>query len=224
MNSLSWPVVVRTGAQLTLSAVVGVLAPSVANAEIYAWVDPSGDVTYSNLPPPKNARVFAVIEESAPPTPQQQAATEAAHQAEMRALNDRVQQLERELQQSRWEADEPEPYPSAAPAYPPPPPPSYTAGCDFDYMDCDLLGPPVYYTAGVPLWWGFRGHRDGFHQGFHHFHHPGHPIGGPHFSGGFPGSFPGGFGPHGGRSSGGFSGGFGAHGGRFSGGGLARAH
>ena len=214
MNSLNWPVVIRTGAQLTLSAVVGALAPCVANAEIYAWVDPSGDVTYSNLPPPKNARVFAVIEESAPPTPQQQAASEAAHQAEMRALNDRVQQLEREMQQSRWEAEPPVPYPSSAapPAYPPPPP-SYAAGCDYEFMDCDLLGPPVYYTAGVPLWWGFRGHREGFHQGFHHFPHPGHPIGGPHFGGGFSGRGGGGFPHHGGHMSGGFSGG-----------GLARAH
>ena len=210
MNSPSWPVVVRTGAQLTLSAVVGVLAPSVANADIYAWVGPSGDVTYSNLPPPKNARVFAVIEETAPPTAQQQAALDAAHQAEMRALNDRVQQLEREMQQSRWQAEAPLPYPAgAAPAYPPPPPPSYASGCDYDFMDCDLLGPPVYYTAGVPLWWGFRGHREGFHQGFHHFPHGSRPIGGPHFGGGFSGGFSG----HGGRMSGGFSSG-----------GLARAH
>jgi hypothetical protein len=202
MNRISWAVVFRTGAQLAVSAAFGALVPCVANAEIYAWVDPSGDVTYSNLPPPKNARVFAVIEETAPPTPQQQAAADAAHQSEMRALNDRVQQLEREMQQSRWESEPPAPYPVAAAPYPPPPP-GYGAGCDSEYLDCDMLGGPVYYTAGVPLWWGQRPHREGFHQGFHHSPHPGRPLGGPRV---------GGFSGHAGRMSGGFSGG------------LARSH
>jgi hypothetical protein len=169
-----------------LGVVVGaaaVLAPSYAAAEIYGWVDGSGAVTYSNLPPPKNAKVIDVIEEAPPPSPQSQAAAQAAHQAEMRALNDKVQQLEREIQQTRWQATPPPtPYPTAAP---PPPPyteaPSYDT-CDPEFLDCYLWSPqPVYSTAWFVPSFGFRGHRDhdGFHHGFHHFS----PTGGPHFVG-----------------------------------------
>jgi hypothetical protein len=175
----------------SLLSVVGALTPSIAAAEIYAWIDPSGDVTYSNLPPPKNARVFDVIRETPPPTAQEQAAAEAAHQAQMRVLNDKVQQLEQELQQTRWQASAPVPYPAGAPpSYGPPP--SYASassygGCDPEYFDCSSWDGPIYSVGVFP--WGFRGHRDhdhdhdrdGFHHGFHHFPHS---VGGPHFAGG----------------------------------------
>src|SRR5258708_20843353 len=180
MFRFSWSNAVRAGA---LIGVLGGLVPSQAAAEIYGWVDASGSVTYSNLPPPKSARVVDVIPEIPPPSPQALAAGEAAHQSEMRALNDRVQQIERELQQAR---SAPPPYPVAPPAsYPPPPsygaPPSYAptasyeSACDAAYYDCNLWDGPAYYTIGVPFW-GFRGRdrdhdhdhdRDGFHHGFH---------------------------------------------------------
>jgi hypothetical protein len=190
MNTLGgWPAVMRIGAVLGL---VGILAPSLASAEIYAWVDANGEVTYGNLPPPKNARVFEVINETPPPSPQSQAAAEAAHRAEMQALNNRLQQLEQELQRSRYQAAAPAPYPMAAPpAYYPPPEyasaPSY-GGCDSDFYDCSSWDGPIYYTVGVAPTWGFR-HRDHdfdhFHHDFDHFHHGhlGHPTGGPHFVG-----------------------------------------
>jgi hypothetical protein len=179
MKSFGWPAAVRIGAVLGL---VGIFAPSLASAEIYAWIDSNGDVTYGNLPPPKNARVFEVINETPPPSPQSQAAAEAAHQAEMRALNDRVQQLEQELQQSRYQAMPPAPYPMAAPPSYAPPPDYATAssygGCDSDFYDCSSWAGPVYYTVGVAPYWGFRPRRD-----FDHFHHGRvtHPTGGPHF-------------------------------------------
>jgi hypothetical protein len=187
MGRLGWLCTTLFGALMGAGAA---LAPSAAMAEIYGWVDPSGSVTYSNLPPPKNARVIDVIEETPPPTPQAQAAAEAAHEAQMRALNERVRQLEQELQLSRYDSAPPAPpYPSvAAPSYGPPP---YTASygpCfDEEFFDCGWGGGPVYYTAGVVPFWGVRHHhhhdhdhdRDGrFDHGFHRFQ-PG--SGGPHF-------------------------------------------
>jgi hypothetical protein len=189
MGRVGWLSTTLFGALMGAGAA---LAPSAAMAEIYGWVDPSGSVTYSNLPPPKNARVIDVIEETPPPTPQAQAAAEAAHEAQMRALNERVRQLEQELQLSRYDSAPPAPpYPSvAAPSYGPPP---YTASygpCfDQEFFDCGWGGGPVYYTAGVVPFWGVRHHhhhdhdhdndRDGrFDHGFHRFQ-PG--SGGPHF-------------------------------------------
>ena len=187
MNTLGWPAAVRVSAVVCL---VGILMPSLASADIYAWVDSNGDVTYGNLPPPKNARVFEVIKDT-PPSPEAQAAAEAAHESEMRALNARVQQLEQELQQSRYQATAPSPppYPMAPPSYAPPPDyaaaPSYGA-CDSDFFDCGSWASPIYYTVGVVPYWGFRPHRDFdhfHHGGFDHFHHGhfGHPGGAPHF-------------------------------------------
>lgn len=188
MNNVGWPAALRIGAIL---GVVGMLAPSLASAEIYAWIDSNGDVTYGNMPPPKNARVFEVIEEAPPASPQSQAAAQAAHEAEMRALNEKVQQLEQELRQSHMPP--PAPYPMAGPpGYGPPPDygpaPDYAAApsygpCDSDYYDCSAWAGPIYYSVGVAPYWGFR-HRGFDHHG--HFSHPGggHFGGGSHFSGG----------------------------------------
>jgi hypothetical protein len=180
MTRLGWSAAMLTGA---LVGVAGALAPSLAAAEIYGWVDPSGDVTYSNLPPPKNARVIDVIQETPPPSPKSQAAAEAAHQAEMQRLN-----------QSRWQASAPPPpYPvAAAPSYYGPPPsyapaPSYGTGCDPEFFGCNWGEGPINYSVGVvPFWWDFRHHhhhdhdrdRDRFDHGFHRFPAP---VGGPHF-------------------------------------------
>jgi len=104
----------------------------------------------------------------------------------MRALNNRLQQLEQELQQSRYQAPPPVPYPmTAPPAYYPPPQyaaaPSYGA-CDSDFYDCSSWDGPIYYTVGVAPLWGFRRHHD---HDFDHFHHGRftRPNGGPHFVG-----------------------------------------
>jgi hypothetical protein len=190
MNRIGWSAATLVSA---LAGAAAVLFPACAGAEIYGWVDPSGGVTYSNLPPPKDARVIEVIPDEPPPSPQAQA---AAHDAEMKTLNDRVRQLERELQASRMEAP---PYPVSAPPYgsppgygPPPaygaPPPypsydagaGYGAGCDPGFFDCNLWDGPIYFTTGFAPWWAFRHHGfDGFHHGHHH---AGEPGGAPHFA------------------------------------------
>jgi hypothetical protein len=183
MNRFDWPAAKKLGAPLVIIGAIGALAPAVASAEIYGWVDPSGDVTYSNLPPPKNARVFDVIKEDPPASPQAQAAAEAAHRRQMDALNDRVRQLESEIQLQRQVA--------AAPPYPPPGPyssdygpsysagPSYGAACDPQYYDCNLWDGPAYWSVGIAPWaYGFRRDRDDFR---HHDHGFRRSPGAPHF-------------------------------------------
>jgi hypothetical protein len=153
--------------------VLGGLLPSLASAEIYGWVDPSGSFTYSNLPPPKNARLIEVIPEEPSPDPatmaQAKAAADAAHQAQLQALNDRVRQLEREVQQVQRQPPPPVPYPVASA-------PMSAPGCDSEYFDCDVWAGPVYYTVGTFAPGRFARHLNGHFHGSHHVPHPG---GGP---------------------------------------------
>ena len=190
MNRIGWSASTLASA---LAGAVVVLFPACAGAEIYGWVDPSGGVTYSNLPPPKDARVIEVIPET-PPNPQAEAAAAAAHDAEMKALNERVHQLEQELRASRMESA---PYPVSTP---PPPPgygapsypsydtgPGYATGCDPEMFDCNVWSGPVYLTTGFAPWpwwgwWGYRPPQDFRHDHVHHHYHG--PGGAPHFTGG----------------------------------------
>jgi hypothetical protein len=186
MNRFDWPAAMKLGAPLVIIGAIGALAPAVASAEIYGWVDPSGDVTYSNLPPPKNARVFDIIKEDPPASPQAQAAAEAAHRRQMDALNDRVRQLESEIQLQRQVA--------AAPSYAPPGPyssgygpsysagPSYGAACDPEYYDCSVWDGPAYWSVGIAPWWPYGFRRDRDRDGFrHHDHDFRRSPGAPHF-------------------------------------------
>ena len=78
---------------------VGALASQLARADIYTWVDTSGTVNVSNIAPPEGTRVTRVIHASAPETAARDAAAhEAARQAEVQALNERMRQLEGEIQ------------------------------------------------------------------------------------------------------------------------------
>ena len=86
----------RAALQATLSATfllaVG-LAP--AHADIYTWVDASGNTNVSNLAPPDGVTVTKVQRALAPEVvAREDAAREAARQAETRALAERVRQLE----------------------------------------------------------------------------------------------------------------------------------
>jgi len=81
-----------------LAAVLLALALSpAARAEIYTWVDAQGRTNISNLPPPDGARVTKVVHE-APPNPYNDAARDAARQAELDSLAQRVDQLQAALQ------------------------------------------------------------------------------------------------------------------------------
>ena len=126
----------RSHAAVMVTIVAGMLYPLSVHADMYVWTDKAGVTNISNLPPPEGMRIVSVTH-SAPKDPAQEAAfREAARQAEMRALNERVQQLQAAVEQARREppapivvqqapAPPPAPYivvvsPPPAPAYPQP--------------------------------------------------------------------------------------------------------
>ena len=73
----------------------GWLAAGVALADVYTWVDPSGNLNVSNLTPPAGGRVARVTHESAEVIARAEALRKSAEEREMRALSARVAQLER---------------------------------------------------------------------------------------------------------------------------------
>jgi hypothetical protein len=89
----------------------------VAHADIYTWTDASGNVNLSNRPPPEGARVTNVYREDPAVHATAEAARAAAARDELKALNERVTQLERDLDAAN---DRPPPAPIVyAPAPPP---------------------------------------------------------------------------------------------------------
>lgn len=94
----------------------GLLAATPAEADIYTWVDASGNLNLSNLAPPEGSRVTHVFRED----PTLRASAEAAHAAtqreELRALSERVTQLERDLDAASHPPAPPVVYPPETPA------------------------------------------------------------------------------------------------------------
>jgi len=70
-----------------------------AHADIYTWIDATGGVSVSNLAPPEGVRVTNVIHASAPKTTaRDDDVRDAARDAELRALTERVRQVEDEIE------------------------------------------------------------------------------------------------------------------------------
>ena len=141
----------------------GACALQPVHAEVYTWTDASGRVNVSNLPPPAGVRVTSVIRESPEAVARVEAAREAARQAEVQALSDRVQQLEREVDVARRTPPMP-PYPVAAPpaavqntfvmVQPPvqdrfDAPPPVPTGCGYGGLDCGYWWGPGVYPASI---------------------------------------------------------------------------
>lgn len=141
---------------LTCVALVAMGFAAPCAAEIYGWVDSNGTFTYSNLPPPKDARVTDVIAEE----PARASGAAPARQADIAALNDRIRLLELQRDRERMRAAEI----PAPPAYfpPAPPQPAYGCGPDGD-SDCSVYGGPYYVTAIGPAY--YYGRRAFAHRG-----------------------------------------------------------
>ena len=137
-----------------LAATMAALAAASAQADIYTWVDKKGVTNVSNLPPPEDARVTNVSR-AAPKDPAREAAArEASHQAELRAVNERLAQLQEQFEQTRREPPLAYPPPPPIVVVAPPAPPSiinvmsapapsygsYGSGCDFAFGDCGFGG------------------------------------------------------------------------------------
>lgn len=131
----------------------GALACSIASADIYTWVDASGNLNLSNQPPPEGARVTNVYREDPAARAHADAARAASAREELRALNARVAELERALERAREEqARPPEPTPLAY-APPPPPPAAYASA-----MAQTIVAPPAptyapYYAYPYDCAW-----------------------------------------------------------------------
>jgi hypothetical protein len=144
-----------------------------ARADIFTWVDKDGITNVSNEAPPEGVRVSKVVR-TAPKDPAREA---AARQAEVRALHARVDELSKEVEQSRNDALPP---PYAAPpamAFVPPAPPAPTvvvtvfnqpaqqpevapaAGCDYTFGGC-----------GVGFFPGYAYYLPASQRGFHRPH------------------------------------------------------
>lgn len=91
-----------------------------AHADVYTWVDAKGNVNVGNLEPPQGARVLSVSRENPDARARAQAAREAAQQAEMKALAERVAELEKTSRPP--DAPPPVVYQPMPVAAPPPPP------------------------------------------------------------------------------------------------------
>jgi hypothetical protein len=146
-----------------------------AYADMFTWVDKNGVTNVSNEPPPEGVRVTKVARSAPKDAGREAAQRDAARTAEMRALRDRVDDLTKEVEQSRQEAMPPPYAPAPVMAYAPPPAaptvvvtvinqPAQSepapAACDLGY-GCGLGFFPgyAYYAPVAP-----------FHRGFHKPH------------------------------------------------------
>jgi hypothetical protein len=147
-----------------------------AHADIYTWVDASGKVNLSNRPPPEGARVTNVYREDPAVHATAEAARAAAARDELKALNERVTQLERDLDAAN---DRPPPapivyVPPAPPpvAYPPviaqtmvvPSPPAY-ADCNSPWGGCASPDSFGFYPGGIVVVSAPASHRFDNHRG-----------------------------------------------------------
>ncbi len=158
---------------------------SPAHADIYTWTDPNGRVNISNVAPPEGARVTSVLHEAPKPERPQQP-VDTAPQPDVRALTDRVMQLEWELDQARRQPPPTAVYAAAPPQpqYPPQPVPQYSYpepapsygsygsyGCDPSGLGCGLAWSPWGYPASIVVV-----RSPGFHRPpFHGMHRPVYP-------------------------------------------------
>lgn len=190
LASIMYPHLART----TLVALLA-LGPSIACADVYTWTDASGRLNVSNLAPPDGVRVDSIIREEAPKvTPAAAAAREAARNAQLQALNERVAQLQDEVDRAKqappvvYHAAPPSPpvqvtvnvmpsppAESSAPdyvGYPNGPLPGFPypgyPGLPYDYCEPTIFGCPAFgYPAGIVVLSAPHPHRFKHSGGMH---------------------------------------------------------
>lgn len=148
-------------ARTALAAILALAAP-LALADVYTWTDASGRLNVSNLPPPDGVHVESVVHEEPPKvSPGTAAARDAARSAEMQALNDRVSQLQDELDRAKQQPALP---PVVYRAAPPAPPVQLTVN----------VMPSTPPEGSAPGYAGYRGYGGyGGYPGY--FPYPGYP-------------------------------------------------
>jgi hypothetical protein len=150
------PFLLRTAMAAILASALGV---PLAHADVYTWTDASGRLNVGNIAPPEGVRVSRVVHEDPSKVRPAPPPRDAAREAEMQALTDRVAQLQDEVDRAQRQPPLPiVAYRAAAPAPPvqvvvnvvPPPPatdyaasPAYPPGCDPTVFGCPAFGYPV---------------------------------------------------------------------------------
>ena len=152
-------------------AFAGAFGWTFAYADIYTWTDSSGNVNLSNRLPPEGARVTNVFREDPAVRASAEAARAATQREELRALSDRVKQLEHDLDDAKRPAPAPVVYAPPAPAAAPAPYPSVIAqtfvtpatpaygDCSNPWASCFSPGSFGFYPSGVVVLSGRPPHR-----------------------------------------------------------------
>ena len=163
------------------AVLLGACGLPLAHAEIYTWTDEFGRVNISNLTPPDGVRVTRVMHEDkaaiAARETAREAAREALREAEVRALAERVRQLQSEVELAKRSAP-PQVESRVVPAPPiiqyfAPPEPQYAAappvyaGCDFGF-DCGLGFGSGFYPYNYVVWGSPRRNHPGRGDGRPH--------------------------------------------------------
>jgi len=126
----------RFGLTLSFVGLCVWLSP-VAHADIYTWTDAAGRVNVSNIAPPDAARITHVTRDISP-KPDAAASRDNAEQNDVRALADRVRQLEQELDVAKIA-------PTASVPVPTPPPPAVVTIWNY-------VAPPVSPVADAAFY------------------------------------------------------------------------
>ena len=170
-------------------ALLGLYVSSSAHADIYTWVDSSGNMNLSNRPPPEGARVTNVFREDPAVRASAEAARAAAQRDELQALTERVTQLERDLDTATT-ATRPAPAPIV---YMPPAPVPYPSvmvepivvpaapnygDCSNPWASCFSPGYFGFYPGGIIVLDTSGSHRP--HRA-HPMHRVATPVGHTHF-------------------------------------------
>jgi len=147
-----------------LPVLVFLLAPASVRGDIYKWTDERGVTVISNVQPPSTAKTSGMelmATEARPAAAAPGAVTQATPSRTERALQARIENLERQLQaqqaQDVAQPGYPQDYYPAAP--PPAPDPNYYGGYDPNYYGSyqpnnygyDPFYSSGYYPYGVPL-------------------------------------------------------------------------
>ena len=153
----------------------------VADADVYTWVDAKGNVNIGNLQPPEGARIVGVTRENPQAKAQAAAAREAARQDEVKALAQRVAELENKAQ-AAFDAPPPVVYAPAPVSYAPAPQPQVNVvvmpapqpdeTAAYAPYGCAWVGCPTWFPYAYPTAI-FVAPSHGHH---HDFHRPSHPI------------------------------------------------
>jgi hypothetical protein len=110
----------RTQSLGGLLVIVGCLVAAPVGADVYTWIDAKGTTNVSNVPPPAGVRVIGTTHENPAAIARAEALHKADQDAQVRALSERVAELERAVGQAE-RTPPPATFHAAPPDYAPPP-------------------------------------------------------------------------------------------------------